>query len=148
MSDLTKRLAHAHIEDLRRDADRFAARRAALAARGQSASAHDGPITIRRATVDDEPALADLAALDSARIPAGAVLLAESCGKLRAALSLEDGAAIADPFRPTAGIVELLVTWATQDARDRRTRLRRRRRVRGSWRAFRGRRAEASPLIS
>jgi hypothetical protein len=148
MSDLTKLLADAHIEDLRRNAGRFATRRAAPAADRQSRPAHDEPITIRRATADDEPALAGLASLDSARIPAGAVLLAESRGKLTAALSLEDGAAIADPFRPTAGVVELLVTWAAQDARGRRMLLRRRRRVRTRRRALRGGRGEASPLLS
>ncbi len=67
------------------------------------------PITIRLAARDDQLALARLAALDSAdRVPAGPLLLAEVAGELRAALSLEDGAAIADPFYPTAHIVELL----------------------------------------
>src|SRR5436309_2751265 len=102
MSDLTRHGAHAHIEDLRRDANRSAMRREALTARRQSQLPHDGPITIRRATEDDKPALAQLASLDCARRPAGAVLLAETRGELRAALSLADGAAIADPFRPSA----------------------------------------------
>ena len=36
------------------------------------------------------------------------MLLAEIDGELRAALSLSDGSAIADPFFPTADVVELL----------------------------------------
>jgi hypothetical protein len=147
MSDLTRLLADAHVEDLRRDADRIAIRRAGRAVHMQSRPAHDEPITIRRATPDDEAALARLAALDSARIPAGAVLVAESRGELRAALSLEDGEAIADPFRPTASVVELLVTWAAHDASHRPTLLRRWRRVRTRRRALRSGRAEASPLL-
>jgi hypothetical protein len=110
--------------------------------------AHDEPIIIRRATADDEPALAELAALDSAAMPARAVLLAESGGQLRAALSLADGAAIADPLRPTAGILELLITWAAQDARGRSALWRRRRRVRSRTRVLRSGRAQANPLLS
>jgi hypothetical protein len=68
----------------------------------------DLPLTVRRATAVDEPALARLAALDSAEIPPGPLLLAETSGELRAALSVIDGRAIADPFHPTAAIVDLL----------------------------------------
>jgi hypothetical protein len=71
------------------------------------------PITIRLATSDDYLALYRLAALDSAPSPsAGRVLLAEADGELRAALSLTDGSAIADPFHPTLRILELLRTHA------------------------------------
>ena len=72
------------------------------------------PITIRLATPDDDFGLMRLAALDSAdEEPAGRVLLAEVDGELRAALSLEDGSAIADPFHPTLHILELLRTHAS-----------------------------------
>jgi hypothetical protein len=66
-------------------------------------------ITIRPEYPDDELTLIRLAALDSSDIPpARPLLLAEVDGELRAALSLRDGSAIADPFHPTAAIVELL----------------------------------------
>jgi hypothetical protein len=66
-------------------------------------------ILIRPGYADDERALMRLAALDSAACPPPApVLLAEVDGELAAALSLRDGTAIADPFRPTAQIVALM----------------------------------------
>ena len=65
-------------------------------------------IAIRMATPDDELELRRLAQLDSASIPAGVLLLAERDGRLQAALSLADGAAIADPFEPTAELLDLL----------------------------------------
>jgi hypothetical protein len=68
------------------------------------------PLTIRFATESDEPAVIRLAALDSAPVPAGLLLLAEERGHLRAALSVTDGRAIADPFRRTAHLVEMLRT--------------------------------------
>ena len=70
-------------------------------------------ITIRPAYADDDDALMRLAALDSAdTVPARPLLLAEADGELRAALSLSDGRVIADPFRRTADLVELLRTHA------------------------------------
>lgn len=65
-------------------------------------------ITIRPAYADDELALVRLAALDSAEIPSRPLVLAEVEGELRAALSLRDGAAIADPFHPSLDVIELL----------------------------------------
>ena len=65
-------------------------------------------ITIRQATSDDAFALRRLAALDDARALRGEVLLAEHAGDIRAALSLETGRAIANPFAPTAELVEML----------------------------------------
>jgi hypothetical protein len=67
------------------------------------------PITIRVATQDDHLSLARLAALDSTEeVPAGRVLLGEVDGELRAALCLDDGSAIADPFHRTADLIELI----------------------------------------
>ena len=68
----------------------------------------DRPITIRPAHAADAAALHRLAALDSAELPAGPLLVAEVHGSLCAALSLSDGSAIADPFTPTADVVALL----------------------------------------
>jgi hypothetical protein len=74
------------------------------------------PITIRLATPDDHLALWRLAALDSTdSVPSGRVLLAEVGGELHAALSLEDGSAIADPFHPTLHVLELLRIHARED---------------------------------
>ena len=69
-------------------------------------------IVIRRAVTGDIAGLARLAALDSARPLAGEILVAEHDGAPRAAVSLHDGRAIADPFLPTAGDVALLRTRA------------------------------------
>ena len=72
-------------------------------------------MTIRLALPADAAALRDLALLDSAPRPlAGDVLVAESAGALVAALSLDDGRAVADPFRPTADVVALLRVRAAQ----------------------------------
>jgi hypothetical protein len=65
-------------------------------------------LTIRRATADDAFALRRLATIDSAYPPTGEVLLAEMGNELWAAVSVDTGAAVADPFRPSADLVELL----------------------------------------
>jgi hypothetical protein len=65
-------------------------------------------LLIRAADGSDGSALHRLAALDSARVPAGDLLVAEADGALVAALAPATGATIADPFRPTAEVVELL----------------------------------------
>jgi hypothetical protein len=69
-------------------------------------------ISIRHARPDDGAALWRLAALDSAAALRGGVLIADVEGEILAALSLRDGRAIADPFRLTADLVELLRTRA------------------------------------
>lgn len=81
-------------------------------------------VTIRPGYADDHLALVRLAALDSAAIPAAPLLVAELDGELSAALSLADGASIADPFRPTADIVALLRAHAAAATRTPRTRRR------------------------
>ena len=65
-------------------------------------------ITLRSASAADHPGLADLAALDSSRLRDGAYLIADDGERLVAAVSERDGSVIADPFRLTAGAVELL----------------------------------------
>jgi hypothetical protein len=49
-----------------------------------------------------------LSELDGRRVPFGQMLVAEVGGDLLAARSLTTGESIADPFRPTAHLVELL----------------------------------------
>ncbi|MCW3064680.1 MAG: hypothetical protein JWN32_1852 [Solirubrobacterales bacterium] len=65
-------------------------------------------ITIRLSGPEDAQALYRLAALDSAEVPSGWMLLAEVGDEPWAAVEVRSGQAIADPFRPTADIVELL----------------------------------------
>jgi hypothetical protein len=65
-------------------------------------------IVIREATAADRAALTHLAELDSSRAPAAPVLIAESGGELRAAISTVDGQLIADPWHVTADLVEVL----------------------------------------
>jgi hypothetical protein len=87
-------------------------------------------LTIRYATTEDADSLRRLAQLDSARPPRGAVLLAEVGGEPWAAISLEDFHTVADPFRPTAELVWLLVERARDLERSQRPPRARKRRVR------------------
>jgi hypothetical protein len=74
-------------------------------------------LTLRNATVSDDAALTRLAALDSSRVPSGELLVAELDGTLVAALSVDTGAAIADPFEHTAAIVDSLRVRARKSDR-------------------------------
>jgi hypothetical protein len=65
-------------------------------------------VLIRAARGSDGEALGRLAELDSARVPAGELIVAETEGTLIAAHSPAERASIADPFRPTADVVHLL----------------------------------------
>ena len=69
---------------------------------------HPDGVHLRPARSDDGAALVLLAALDSARPLPGPVLVATENGFLVAALCLSTGRAVADPFLPTAHLVELL----------------------------------------
>ena len=71
-------------------------------------------LTVRRFQQGDIDAIRRLAALDSQELPRGAVLVAEVGDELVAALPLDGGKVLADPFRPTASIVELLRLRASQ----------------------------------
>ncbi len=65
-------------------------------------------IAIRSATAHDHDELVRLAALDTAAEPAGRVLLAEVDGEVQAAVEVATGRVVADPFRPTADVADLL----------------------------------------
>ena len=80
-------------------------------------------LTLRPATSADQLALERLAALDSTRPLEGEVLVASAGDELQAALSLETGRVTADPFRPTADLVELLRAAARGERRAPRRRL-------------------------
>ena len=90
----------------------------------------DSSVVIRVATTVDLDELRRLAALDSARALLGTVLVAESDGHIRAALSVDEDRAVADPFVPTAAYVELLRTRAALLRGDRAETVRRPRRAR------------------
>jgi len=74
------------------------------------------PITIRPAYAEDEVAVRRLAALDSAPVPCGALMLAEVDGELRVAVSADGRKAIADPFHRTLELVALVRDYVTRTA--------------------------------
>lgn len=102
-------LAQAKIDDLRRTADAYRLAHD----RAQAAAAHRS-VTLRFGSAADERSLARLAELDGCALPAPPVLLAEVDGQLWAALAPTDGTVIANPFRPTAATVQLLLAHAAQ----------------------------------
>jgi hypothetical protein len=66
------------------------------------------PTTLRLAAGDDLADLQRLAELDSRRLPPGPLLVAERDERIEVALSLSTGELVADPFRRTAELSELL----------------------------------------
>jgi hypothetical protein len=66
------------------------------------------PLTLRVARPDDLPAVRRLAQLDSSRPPTGPVLLAEVGSEPVAALGVETGSVVANPFCRTADVVAML----------------------------------------
>jgi hypothetical protein len=68
----------------------------------------EGNLVVRRARPSDHHALATLAALDSARPLIGERIVGEVDGQIAAAVSLHDGRVVANPFEPTADVVEIL----------------------------------------
>jgi hypothetical protein len=94
-------------------ADRQAAAAASRAARdavpvAAEALASRERLVLRRSASWDAAALTRLAQLDGAPSPTGPMLVAELSGEIVAAVPIDGGRAIADPFRPTAALVELL----------------------------------------
>ena len=74
-----------------------------------SAMSTSSTIAFRTATDSGHDAVVrELAELDSARAPASPVVIAIVDGRPVAAASLVDGETVADPFLPTADVVELL----------------------------------------
>ena len=92
--------------------DRHAAAAAERAARrataGPEVVAPRERVVLRHAVPEDAAAVTGLARLDSAPRPSGDLLVAEVDGQILAAVPVDGGRAIADPFHPTAELVELL----------------------------------------
>jgi hypothetical protein len=96
--------------------DRLQATADARAARyARPPTASSPVVTIRLAQDQDAPALTDLSELDGRRVEHHPVLVAEVDGRLAAARDI-DGHAVADPFRPTAHLLDLLAVRARQIA--------------------------------
>jgi hypothetical protein len=105
---LTKEMSQQHIGDLRREA------RARRVPDGYPEAAEDDGLTVRAATQRDREAVRLLAALEGLPMPQGVVLVAEVHDDVVAALPLDGGRALADPFRPTKHLVALLELRAKQ----------------------------------
>jgi hypothetical protein len=86
----------------------------------EAMTATQQPLTIRVATVADAAELRELALLDSRRLPAGPHLVAEVGDRIRAAYSLTTDTVVADPFVPTADLVQVLRAHARTHAPRRR----------------------------
>ena len=71
-------------------------------------------VTLRYASAADDERIRQLAALEHVDPPAAPALVAEIDGRLRAALPLDGGQAIADPAHDGLDLVELLRLRALQ----------------------------------
>jgi hypothetical protein len=80
-------------------------------------------IVIRSARTADEQAIAVLGVLDGGRhLPTGDVMVAEVDGRIRAAVG-SNGAAISDPFWPSAELVGMLRVHTERDQAEQPARL-------------------------
>jgi hypothetical protein len=110
-SAITMLTAYSHQRELRQ---------AAARSRHGEVDAEATPVTrvtLRRASAADAERLHRLAELDSGSVPSGGALVAEVDGRLRAALPLDGGAPLADPFHRGAELIDLLRMRARQIAR-------------------------------
>jgi hypothetical protein len=105
MHTLTFLAAREHVSNMRR---------AARTPRPDSGETPVTRVTLRYAADADAERLRILAELDSAAAPAGPALVAEIDGRLRAALPLDGGAPISDPFHRGVELIELLRVRAAQ----------------------------------
>ena len=71
-------------------------------------------ITIRPLREEDVAAVERLAELEERRVPAGPLLLADVEGTIEAAVAIETGEALANPFVASAEVVSLLELRAGQ----------------------------------
>jgi hypothetical protein len=91
------------------------------------------PLVLRLCTVHDDAAIDRLAALEGRHAPSGRFVVAELAGEIVAALPIDGGPALADPFRSTLHLLPLMRLRARQleEAGDRR------RGLAGTWRLAR-----------
>jgi hypothetical protein len=73
-------------------------------------------VAVRMAREEDVNAIYRIAALDDKKAPQGRVLVAEADGELIAALGIDGGSAVADPFRWTSDVLALMEMRAEQIA--------------------------------
>ena len=123
-SNINRDVVDALVNDRLREAERF--RRS----RVESDETPDGydSITVRLARPADAESLKRLSQLEGRSVePTRATLVAEVGKTVIAARSLETGVSVADPFRPSAALSELLALRAThiRDASEGRVRHRR-----------------------
>jgi hypothetical protein len=83
-----------------------------------SQAASLAPVTVRLATATDDAAIARVAGRDTRPAPPAPHLVAERAGTIEAVLSLATGEWVADPFRRTAEVVELLRCYARRHRRE------------------------------
>ena len=114
MQELIYEINRQRQEELRRRSSRPAPTRQEAPAR----------IVIRYAAESDRGALRRLATLEGAELLPGSWLLAVADGSLAAALHLDDGIVLADPFARTQAVRRVLELWAAH-LTGRRTRRRR-----------------------
>jgi hypothetical protein len=74
----------------------------------------DDGLTVRAATQRDSEAVRLLAALEGVPMPGGAVLVAQVGDDVLAALPLDGGRALTDPFHPSKHLVAMLELRARQ----------------------------------
>jgi hypothetical protein len=83
-------------------------------------AAHDGEITIRPLGDEDRERAVELAQLEAKRPLEGRLLGASVGGRLVAAIAIESGESVADPFLPSAHARAMLELRASQlNGRDR-----------------------------
>jgi hypothetical protein len=104
---LSKEIAQLHIAELRR-----AARKERVAT--AEFDDEESRLVVRAFRERDIDAVRLLAALEGGHLPTGPVLVAEVDDEVVAALPLDGGRPLADPFRPTAHVVALLELRARQ----------------------------------
>jgi hypothetical protein len=109
-------MARQHIRDLQREAQ------AARVPKEPGEAGREARLTVRPLTASDFEQVILLAELDSHPVPSGPTLVAELDGELVAALPLDGGEAIADPFRRSADVVALLQLRARQIGRSQKPR--------------------------
>ena len=73
-------------------------------------------VAVRLARPEDEAAIRRIASLDGKDAPVGRVLVAEADREVIAALAVNTGIAVADPFRWTSDVVALMEMRAEQIA--------------------------------